>query len=73
MKAASSTEYHKEGVMAIATNPAEETREVTLRMSEEEAGHLKAAVLICRDRATAAQEWGVATQYQILLERLERA
>lgn len=54
-------------------NPADEPRQRTVVLSDEEAGHLKAAILMCMEMAHAAQDGDLFAQYQILLERVERA
>lgn len=57
----------------IVQNPADEPRTLTVTLSEEMVGDLKAAAQ--RDLATAlkAQEWGLATRLQVAIEALERA
>jgi len=57
----------------VSHNPADEPQTHTILLSDDDLGHLKAAILMCRERALRAQEWGLATAYQILLERVERA
>ena len=57
----------------MSPNPAEEPRVLTIQLSDEEAGHLKSLIQKGIAEANTAHDWGLATQCQILLERLERA
>lgn len=54
-------------------NPADEPRTLTIRLSEEIVGDLKAAAQVCLQRSLIAQDWGLATRYQVAIEVLERA
>ena len=57
----------------MSQSPADEPRTLTVKLSEEMAGDIKVACLIQRDLAYKAQEWGLVTRYQVILEILERA
>jgi len=54
-------------------NPADEPETHVVRLSDEAWRDIIAAVKLCHGRALEAQEWGLATRYQVALEILERA
>lgn len=54
-------------------NPADEPRTLIVKLSEEMVGDLIAGARICLAKSLAAQDWGLATRYQVAIEALERA
>ena len=57
------------GSDTVSENP----RIRNLRLTDEEAGHLIAALRMCHRRAAGAREYGLEGAYRNLLEKVERA
>ena len=55
------------------SSPADDPQTHVVRLSDEMLGDLKAAALICRQKALEARDYGLATRYQVVVEALERA